>query len=94
LGAFAFLDVILDSWPWLFELGNRRTVVAIVIFTDFNSALSSIIIVEFLQTIVARWKQWNHRQHLRAVFYTWGGVFIVSSVMLAYSRLSMQRVVL
>jgi len=60
----------------------------------FNSALSSIIIVEFLQTIVARWKQWNHRQHLRAVFYTWGGVFIVSSVMLAYSRLSMQRVVL
>jgi hypothetical protein len=36
LGAFAFLDVILDSWPWLFELGNRRTVVAIVIFTDFQ----------------------------------------------------------
>ena len=58
----------------------------------FNSALSSIIIVELLRTVIGRWERWNQRQHMRAVFYTWGIVFIVSSVMVVYSRLSMQRV--
>lgn len=59
----------------------------------FNSALSSIITVELLRTLIGRWERWNQRQHLRAVFYTWGIVFAVSSVMVVYSRLSMQRVV-
>src|SRR5262249_14641417 len=55
----------------------------------FNSALSSIIIVELLRTVMPRWEQWNNRQHLRAILFTCGIVFVVSSAMLAYGRLSM-----
>src|SRR5213080_1930698 len=56
----------------------------------FNSALSSIIVVELLRTVIGRWEQWNQAQHLRAIFYTWGIVFVASSVMVLYRRLSMQ----
>jgi hypothetical protein len=59
----------------------------------FNSALSSIIVVEALRTVVVRWEEWNDRQHLRAIFYTWGVVFVMTSMMLGYGRLSIQRVV-
>ena len=64
----------------------------LLILQIFNSALSSIILVDSLRTVIPRWKPWIDRQHLRAVFYTWGFIFVVSSAMVVYGRLSTQRV--
>jgi len=65
----------------------------LILLQIFNSALSSIIVVALLRTVIDRWARWDQHQHLRAIFYTWGIVFVASSVMVLYSRLSMQRVV-
>jgi hypothetical protein len=53
----------------------------------FNSALSAIIVVESLRTVVVRWREWNDRQHLLAVFYSSAIIFVVSLAMLTYGRL-------
>src|SRR5437867_868465 len=66
---------------------------ALLVIQFLNSAISSLIIVELLRAVITQWEQWNDRQHLRAVFYTSLIVFAVSSAMLTYGRLSMQRVV-
>jgi hypothetical protein len=77
----------------LLEWAMHAPLWQLMLLQIFNSALSSVIVVELLRTVIGRWERWNQRQHLRAIFYTWGIVFIVTSVMVVYSRLSMQGVV-
>jgi hypothetical protein len=50
----------------------------------FNSGVSAVFIVEFLPTFMASCERWNQRQRLRAVWYIWGIIFVVSSAMVLY----------
>jgi hypothetical protein len=62
----------------LLEWAMDAPLLQLLLLQILNSALASIIIVELLRTVIARWEQWSSRQHLRAILYTWGIVFVVS----------------
>src|SRR6266852_8631204 len=63
----------------------------LILLQIFNSALSSAVVVELLPSVIGASQRWNQRQRRRALLYTWGIVFFVSSAMVMYGSLSVDR---
>jgi hypothetical protein len=77
----------------LLEWAMHAPLWQMILLQCFNAALSSVILVDLLGTVIKSCERCNQRQRLRAVLYTWGIVFVASSAMMLYGRMSVHRIV-